>query len=258
MRSVAWGEAGFFLEVMSESTFPAETTLTHGQGKVPGYQLSDDLARLCLPAEYKDSCRSLAWVNSICFLFLVIGLIGLKPPKIVVRPLTEIAEPVPVELPAPQEQPPVQTEVPPEEIPTDAPVDSPQVATVVAAADPSQVTFAVPVVGAVAVKEARFATPPPPANVAPPKLTRFDPNAAAGGSFPDPSYPGVAQRNRYQGTVTLVFTVDPSGAVTSVSVQKTSGYAVLDNAALEVVKTRWRFPAGPARYYVKDFVFELR
>jgi hypothetical protein len=44
------------------------------------YALSSDLARLSLPAEYVDSYRNLAWTNSICFLFLVIGLIGLKAP----------------------------------------------------------------------------------------------------------------------------------------------------------------------------------
>src|SRR5947207_8522251 len=98
-----------------------------------GYQLSDDLARLCLPAEYKDQHRTLAWVNSICFLFLVIGLIGLKTPKVIVRPLAAIQEPIAVELPAPQEQPPVQADVPPDEVPPDAPVEAPQVATVVAA-----------------------------------------------------------------------------------------------------------------------------
>ena len=82
-----------------------------------GYSLSSDLAKLCLPAEFSDTNRKLAWVNSICFLFLVIGLVGIKPPKIVERPLSEIVEPVAVELPAPQEQPHVQAETPPEETP---------------------------------------------------------------------------------------------------------------------------------------------
>src|ERR1041385_2859573 len=242
---------------MSQGTSGSVAGQASGQASGRAYQLSDDLARLCLPAEYRDQYRTLAWVNSICFLFLVIGLIGLKPQQIIVRPLSEIQEPIAVELPAPQEQPPVQADVPPDETPPDAPVEAPQVATIVAAADPAQVTFAVPVVGAVAVKEARFATPPPPANISAPKLTRFDPNAAGGGTFPDPQYPGMAQRNKYQGTVTLVFTVDESGAIKSVEVHKSSGYPMLDYAALEVVKTRWRFPPGPPRYFIKDFVFRL-
>ncbi len=241
---------------MRESTVPAQTTFAAGEGNTPGYRLSDDLARLCLPAEYKDAYRTLAWVNSICLLFLVIGLIGLKAPKIVVRPLSEIAEPVAVELPAPQEQPPVQTETPPEEVPPDVPMEAPQVATVVAAADPSQVAFAVPVVGAVAVKEARFATPPPPANTVL-QPTRFNPNAASGGSFPPPEYPGIALRNHYQGMVTVEIMVNTAGAITSVNVRKSSGYPALDEAAMTVVKTRWKFPPGPDRYLSWDCTFRL-
>jgi protein TonB len=225
--------------------------------KTPQYQLSDDLARLCLPSEYKDATRTLAWVNSICLLFLVIGLIGVKQPIIVKRPLSEIVEPVAVELPPPQEQPQIQPDTPPEETPQETTTDVPQVVAVVAAADPSQVAFAVPVVGAVATKEARFATPPPPVNFTPPKLTRFDPNAMHGGSFPEITYPGSAQRNKQQGTCTLIFEIDPNGAVKSVKLEKTSGFKVLDDAAFNAVTNRWRFPAGSPGLFVKDFQFKL-
>src|SRR5215470_11601751 len=74
---------------------------TEGAG---GYQLSDDLARLCLPSEFKDSFRKLAWVDSICALFLIIGLVGIKPPKIVQKPLTPPQEIVPVIFTPPEEQ----------------------------------------------------------------------------------------------------------------------------------------------------------
>ena len=79
----------------------------------------------------------------------------------------------------------------------------------------------------------------------------------AGGSYPDPAYPGYAQRNRYEGTAIIEFTVDSSGAVTSAKVQKTSGYEILDDAALKVVKERWRFPPGSMRYYWKPFEFRM-
>src|SRR2546428_13996765 len=69
------------------------------------YQLSDDLARLCLPSEFKDSYRALAWVDSICFLFLLIGLIGLRPPKIIENPVVAPPEVVPVIFTPPEEQP---------------------------------------------------------------------------------------------------------------------------------------------------------
>jgi protein TonB len=234
------------------------STATVGRaGDTQQYQLSDDLAKLCLPSEYKDATRTLAWVNSICLLFLIIGVIGIKQPIIVRRPLSEIVEPVAVELPPPQEQPQIQPETPPEETPQETTTDVPQIATVVAAADPSQVAFSVPVVGAVAVKEAKFATPPPPVTFAPPKMTRFDPNAAQGGSFPPPDYPGLAQRNNWQGKVTLEIKVDATGTVTSVTVLHPSGKPVLDEAAMKVVKTKWKFPPGPERDYTWDCTFQL-
>src|SRR5262249_16847824 len=89
--------------------------------------LSSDLARLSLPASYKDQNRTLAWVNSICLLFLVIGIVGLKSPKVVVRPLTPPPEVVPVVWTPPPEQPKVEPEIKPDEPVVNTPVDVPQV-----------------------------------------------------------------------------------------------------------------------------------
>lgn len=247
---------------MSETSLPADPSILGSPAvahSTRNYELSSDLARLCLPSEYRDSNRVLAWVNSICFLFLLIGLVGLKAPKVVQRPLSEPQEIVPVVFTPPEEQPKVQPEVKQDEPePQDKPLDTPQVAMVVAAADPSQVAFAVPVEGAVAIAPARFATAPPPINTAPPKPTKFDPNASGEGAFPPPAYPGIAIRNRYQGTPTIEILVDPSGAVTSAKVVKSSGYPVLDEAAMQVVKNRWRFNPGAARDLVWDCTFILK
>jgi protein TonB len=223
------------------------------------YQLSDDLARLCLPQEFKDSYRILAWVNSICFMFLVVGLIGLKPPKVIRKPLSEMIDAVPVVFTQPEEPPKTEPQVKPdEEEPKDTPSETPQVVTVVAAADPNSVAFAVPVQGAVAIaQEARLASPPPPADQAPPRAIQFNPNTSGGGSFPPPSYPPIAARNHYQGTVTIEFTIDDSGKLTSVKIQKSSGYPTLDEEALNTVKNRWRFAAGKSGYFFKPFVFQL-
>ncbi len=225
------------------------------------YALSSDLARLSLPAEYVDSYRNLAWTNSICFLFLLIGLIGLKAPKVVHKPLIEVTEAAPVIFTPPDDQPKPEPEVQPDEpAPQDAPVETPQVVTVAAPAD-APVAFAVPVQGAVAVaKEARFATPPPPATQAPAGPTKFDPNARDGGSYPGPkSYPPLAQAHQYQGTVTVEILVDEAGKITSVKVRKTSGYSVLDDAAVKVVKDSWRFPpTGAPRDLLWDCIFQLQ
>jgi protein TonB len=247
---------------MSETSAQAQSPLTPTSSfetKVSKYQLSDDLARLCLPHEWEDSYRTLAWVNSICFLFLVVGLIGLRPPKVIHRPLSELVETVPVIFTPPEEQPKVEPEVKQdEEPPQDAPAQAPQVVTVVAAADPSSVAFAVPVQGAVAISpQAHLATPPPAVNQAPPTAVQFNPNVGDGGSYPPPSYPAIAQRNHYAGNVTIEIAVDSSGAITEAKIFKSSGFSVLDEAALDVVKHRWRFPPGQPRLYHWPCIFQF-
>jgi protein TonB len=61
---------------------------------------------------------------------------------------------------------------------------------------------------------------------------------------PAPLYPIIARRNGEQGTVTLKVLVTPEGKPESVSIDKSSGSAHLDSAALETVRS-WRF--APAR-----------
>src|SRR5215475_767046 len=180
---------------MSDSLVPAGSSVASASsagGGAHDYALSSDLAKLSLPAEYIDSYRNLAWTNSICFLFLVIGLIGLKAPKVLHKPLIQVTDSAPVIFTPPEDQPKPEPDVQPDEpAPLDAPVETPQIVTVAAPAD-AAVAFAVPVQGAVAVaKEARFATPPPPVTQAS-GPTRFDPNAKDGGSYPLPDYPTAA------------------------------------------------------------------
>jgi TonB family protein len=248
---------------MSDSAAPAQNplaTASNLEALAGGYYLSDDLARLCLPREFKDSNRALAWVDSICLFFLLVGLVGLKPPGVIHRPLSEIADVVPIIFTPPEESPKVEPEVKPEEPqPQDAPADTPQVVTIVAAADPSSVAFAVPVQGTVAIATAaHLATPPPPANYAPPRAVQFNPNVSDGGSYPPPLYPGIAQRNHYEGTVTIEFMVDATGAIAEAKTFKGSGYSVLDEAALEVVKRRWHFPPGQPRLYHWPCIFKFQ
>jgi protein TonB len=228
----------------------------------PDYRLSDELARLCLPQEFKDTYRTLAWVNSICALFLLVGLVGLKPPSFVQKPVVEPTETVQVELVPPPEQPKPETQVQPDEPPDqqpDNPQDTPQVVQVIAAIDSPSVAFSVPVQGAVAVaKEARLATPPPPVtHTAPAAPVRFNPNAGDGGTYPPPEYPPTALREHEEGTVTIEMMVDPSGRITEAKVQRSSGYPTLDQAALEVVKRGWRFPPGGIRWLYWPCVFRM-
>ena len=66
----------------------------------------------------------------------------------------------------------------------------------------------------------------------------------SGISQPKPKYPPAARRAGQQGTVTLSFTIGSSGTVISARIAKSSGYTLLDNAALSTIRS-WRFK--PAR-----------
>ena len=225
------------------------------------YVLTSDLAKLCLPRTFKDENKRLGWVNSICILFLIIGLIGLKPPKIVQRPLTAQTEIVPVVFVPPEEKPETRPErQPPEnEPPPDTEItDQPVIATVVAA-NPGQVAFAVPVKGPVMVTtSARYATPPPANLTTAPRPTTFNSKAATGGYYPDPTYPRNELLARHQGELMLYVVVDPSGLPSLVTVKDSCGWPSLDRHAAEWVKERWRFLPGETRYYLVPVIFQIR
>ena len=225
------------------------------------YMLRSDLAKLCLPSASHDENRKLAWLNSICFLFLVIGLIGLKTRKVIPKTLEEIVDVIPVVFTPPVEEPKVDPEPQIQEPdPTqELSVETPQLATIVAA-DPSAVSFAVPVEGPVVFAPARFAAPPPPSPPKPParpKPTVFNAGASQG-TFPDPPYPSLALRRHYEGKLMLYVVVDPSGSAASITVKDSSGYSILDTHSTDWVKNRWRWPAGDTRHYFVPFEYQIR
>jgi protein TonB len=55
-----------------------------------------------------------------------------------------------------------------------------------------------------------------------------------------PIYPETARRAGWEGRVTVRVEVSADGLPMSVALQKSSGYGILDQAALRAVKT-WRF-----------------
>jgi hypothetical protein len=59
---------------------------------VLAYELSSELARLGLRAAEADPDRRLAWVNSICILFLLIGVTGSKPTSMRIKRLPPVEE----------------------------------------------------------------------------------------------------------------------------------------------------------------------
>lgn len=67
---------------------------------------------------------------------------------------------------------------------------------------------------------------------------------------PPPVYPLIARRNGLQGRVLLSVEVLADGVCGQINIHKSSGYAMLDNAALQTVKS-WRFlPARQAGHAV--------
>lgn len=80
---------------------------------------------------------------------------------------------------------------------------------------------------------------------------------------PSPTYPMVARRMGLQGRVVLNVEVLADGVCGEINIQKSSGYAMLDNAALQTVKS-WRFmPARQAghtvdKWFMIPIQFSLR
>lgn len=73
---------------------------------------------------------------------------------------------------------------------------------------------------------------------------------------PMPEYPDSARKAGWQGTVTLRVLVDEEGKSKSVEVYQSSGFALLDQAAVETVRKRWRF--YPAREGEKQVENRIR
>ena len=60
---------------------------------------------------------------------------------------------------------------------------------------------------------------------------------------PPPKYPRIARKREYQGTVMLHVYVDSKGKVSDVELSESSGYKILDKAAIKAVKG-WFFEPG--------------
>lgn len=204
----------------------------------PAYELKDELARLCLPAAGRDASQKLAWVNSVCLLFLIIGIFGTRRGLIVVKsapPLQEIVPVViqPVTLPPPEAI---------EKKPTDEDKDEPpQVAVVIPQAP--NISFSVPTIGSLVVP-ASLATAPPLEPMQTAVQIGSVSSTGAGGDRPQPPYPKIALEQGLQGTLLLVLGGDAAGNLISVEVKESSGIPFLDRATVEFIKRRWHLPAG--------------
>jgi protein TonB len=225
------------------------------------YELNSELARVGLHATDVDPDRKLAWVNSICILFLLIGIAGSKPAAIWIKPLppieevnAAIVEPLP---PPPQvaSNPQKQEQQNDQEQP-----DTPRV--VVVTLETPSINFSVPTIGNLLVPNA-IAQAPPVAPLKPAAPVRNVPavlnTTGNAGERPQPPYPKIALEQGEQGSVTLRMTVDEAGLVQTVEVAQSSGFPVLDHSALEFVKRHWTVPSGSgARIYEATINYKLQ
>ena len=203
-----------------------------------GYELKNELARLCLPQANRDVNLKFAWANSVCILFLLIGILGARRGVIAIKPAPPIQEIVPVIL-APITLPPQETtaQKPADEIKSDAP----QI--VVAIPQSPNVSFSVPTIGALAVPSNLAVAPPLEPLRTASQIGSLN-STGAGGERPEPPYPPIAKSTGEQGTVKLLLSGDAAGNVISVDVQESSGFPMLDRASADFIKRHWRLPAN--------------
>jgi len=134
---------------------------------------------------------------------------------------------------------------------------APRTASVISAAP---VDTAPPVATETAVspvaESARQAAAPPAPSVAPRAEQTVTPPVfnAAYLRNPPPRYPPAARRNSEEGTVVLRVLVTTDGTASRTELDRSSGSAVLDSAALEAVRS-WRFvPARRGSQNIEDWV----
>jgi len=73
---------------------------------------------------------------------------------------------------------------------------------------------------------------------------------------PKPPYPLSARIKGYDGVVFLRVEVLKSGRVGHISIIKSSGYDILDKAALDTV-TRWQFESGRNKEQIQDMIIDI-
>ena len=90
---------------------------------------------------------------------------------------------------------------------------------------------------------------PPPVPMPPQRVERaptpppvvFTPARGIAATHTIPEYPFVSRRLREQGTMRLKLTIDERGIVTQATVVNSSGFQRLDEAAVDWVKSHWRY-----------------
>jgi protein TonB len=204
---------------------------------------------------------------------LLVGFLGIalpysRPQQIVQAPPPVIAQVLNVELARDVQPLAVPAAVAPDIAQPPPPPDietiQPAPAMITVAAPSPQIAFAVPVeIPAVIVpaseasyrmvEETPVVEAPAPAPPAPQPLVF----GRGEGKQPAPEYPRQALREGQEGIVTVRFNVGEDGRVLKAVASQTSPWPLLNDAAVRVVRQRWRFSAGANRYYEVAIRFKM-
>src|SRR5579863_1958813 len=189
----------------------------------PDYKLTDELARYCLPPARRDASRRLAWVNSVCILFLIIGIVGAKQPVLSIKrppPLAAQIIPTVIEPPA--------TKTEPEKVePTEEEKQTAAPQVVAVTLDAPNINFSVPTIGNLVVPNTVAVAPPlNPTNVPQRLVQKTDEvfSTDQGGDRPRPTYPKLAEEEGLEGSVTLTMVADENGRIISVTITESSNH----------------------------------
>lgn len=70
-------------------------------------------------------------------------------------------------------------------------------------------------------------------------------------------YPEKAKQRNMRGRVIVSLLITLEGEIESIAIKKSSGHAILDDAALSAVKRAVPFPAPPAQFFKKDILLNV-
>ncbi len=227
------------------------------------YKLRSELALACLPSPQRAIPRRLAWANSISLMFLIIGIAGAQSHLAPRKPLPPLEQPIPVivEPPPPVEQ--QKTEIKPTESQnTDEKPAAPAVPQMVTIDTPA-INFSVPTPGsllsatAVAPEAERAAAVQTAASAPVKQEPQTIQSSGKEGDRPM-AYPRMALELRQQGRVVVEVTVNDEGKVVKTSIQKSSGFPLLDQGAEETIRRRWKqLPANGSHVFLAPINFTL-
>ncbi len=216
------------------------------------YELTSELARFSLTSARREPNQKLAWVNSICLLFLLIGVVGARRGIISIQAVPPIREIVPIVV--------IPTILPPQMIvPKKQPTEEDnQPRVVVAIPSAPNISFSVPTIGTL-IAPAALASAPPLQPLETQSSIGSVNNTGTGGERPYPPYPQMAMEHGEQGTIVLLLTGDAAGNVLSVDVKETSGFPFLDQATVEFIKNHWHLPVNAGtRVFQTTITYKLQ